>query len=53
LCENLESLEEPEAKASLIWIIGEYVDRIENSEELLTFFAENFKDEENQVMSKK
>ena len=24
LCENLESLEEPEAKAALIWIIGLY-----------------------------
>ena len=23
LCENLESLDEPEAKASMIWIIGE------------------------------
>jgi len=23
LCENLETLDEPEAKASMIWIIGE------------------------------
>jgi vesicle coat complex subunit len=41
----LETLDEPEAKASLIWIIGEYADRIENSQELLAFFAETFKEE--------
>merc|ERR1711933_635994 len=28
LCDNLESLNEPEAKASMIWIIGEYAERI-------------------------
>ena len=38
-------LDEPESKAVLIWIIGEYADRIDNSMELLEFFAENFKDE--------
>jgi hypothetical protein len=32
LCENLESLEEPEAKAALIWIIGQYAERIDNSQ---------------------
>eukprot|EP00029_Vermamoeba_vermiformis_P013847 TRINITY_DN877_c0_g1_i2.p1 TRINITY_DN877_c0_g1~~TRINITY_DN877_c0_g1_i2.p1 ORF type:complete len:881 (+),score=403.46 TRINITY_DN877_c0_g1_i2:5113-7755(+) len=45
LCENLESLDEPEAKASMIWIIGEYADRIDNAAELLQTFAESFKDE--------
>ncbi|KAJ3091516.1 AP-2 complex subunit beta [Quaeritorhiza haematococci] len=49
LCENLDVLDEPEAKASLIWIIGEYADRIENAEELLEHFAEGFKDENSQV----
>ena len=33
LCENLEDLDEPEAKASMIWIIGEYADRIDNADE--------------------
>ncbi len=33
LCENLESLDEPEAKASMIWIIGEYAERIDNAGE--------------------
>ena len=27
LCENLDTLDEPEAKASMIWIIGEYAER--------------------------
>ncbi|KAJ3282457.1 hypothetical protein HK104_010878 [Borealophlyctis nickersoniae] len=45
LCENLDTLDEPEAKASLVWIIGEYADRIENAEELLEHFLEGFKDE--------
>lgn len=46
LCENLESLELPEAKASLIWVIGQYADRIENADQLLEGFLENFSDEE-------
>ncbi|TPX69947.1 hypothetical protein SpCBS45565_g02124 [Spizellomyces sp. 'palustris'] len=45
LCENLDTLDEPEAKASLIWIVGEYADRIDNATELLEFFLEGFKDE--------
>jgi len=49
LCANLESLDEPEAKASMIWIIGEYAQRIDNADELLASFLENFKDENNQV----
>eukprot|EP01111_Echinosteliopsis_oligospora_P018960 TRINITY_DN8952_c1_g1_i1.p1 TRINITY_DN8952_c1_g1~~TRINITY_DN8952_c1_g1_i1.p1 ORF type:complete len:912 (-),score=267.11 TRINITY_DN8952_c1_g1_i1:67-2802(-) len=49
LCANLESLDEPEAKASMIWIIGEYAERIDNADELLASFLENFKDENNQV----
>jgi len=49
LCKNLESLDEPEAKASLIWIIGEYAEKIENANELLEFFQENFKEESTMV----
>jgi len=45
LCENLESLDEPEAKASMIWIIGEYADRIEGAGDLLDSFLETFVDE--------
>lgn len=49
LCENLDVLDEPEAKASLIWIIGEYAERINNASELIQSFMENFKDENSQV----
>jgi len=45
LCESLEVLDEPEAKASMIWILGEYAERIDNVEELLDSFLANFHDE--------
>ncbi|KAI9799350.1 MAG: hypothetical protein M1833_004049 [Piccolia ochrophora] len=45
LCENLDSLDEPEAKAAMIWVIGQYADRIENSDELLDDFLYTFADE--------
>mmetsp|Transcript_21443 Transcript_21443/g.50438 ORF Transcript_21443/g.50438 Transcript_21443/m.50438 type:complete len:907 (-) Transcript_21443:82-2802(-) len=49
LCENLDTLDEPEAKASMIWIIGEYAERIDNADELLENFLEAFHDESVQV----
>jgi hypothetical protein len=49
LCDNLESLDEPEAKASMIWIIGEYADRIDNADELLETFLETFPEETSMV----
>ncbi|KAI8456650.1 adaptin N terminal region-domain-containing protein [Phakopsora pachyrhizi] len=45
LCQNLDALDTPEAKAAMIWIIGQYADRIENSDELLDDFMFNFFDE--------
>ncbi|KFY76247.1 hypothetical protein V498_09658 [Pseudogymnoascus sp. VKM F-4517 (FW-2822)] len=45
LCENLDSLDEPEAKAAMIWIIGQYAARIENSDTLLEDFLDTFADE--------
>uniref|UniRef100_M4B2Y6 Beta-adaptin appendage C-terminal subdomain domain-containing protein n=1 Tax=Hyaloperonospora arabidopsidis (strain Emoy2) TaxID=559515 RepID=M4B2Y6_HYAAE len=49
LCENLDTLDEPEAKASMIWIIGEYAERIDNADELLESFVDSFDDETAQV----
>ncbi|KAG2068352.1 Adaptor protein complex beta subunit [Suillus decipiens] len=49
LCANLEELDEPEAKASLIWIIGEYADKIDNADELLGIFVDSFIEESYQV----
>jgi vesicle coat complex subunit len=45
LCENLDSLDEPEAKAAMIWIIGQYADRIDNADVLLDDFLFTFQDE--------
>ncbi|KZT25084.1 Adaptor protein complex beta subunit [Neolentinus lepideus HHB14362 ss-1] len=45
LCANLDELDEPEAKASLIWIIGEYASRIDNADELLNMFVDTFTEE--------
>lgn len=45
LCENLDSLDEPEAKAAMVWVIGEYADRIENSDALLEDFLYSFAEE--------
>ncbi|KAG1466681.1 hypothetical protein G6F46_000284 [Rhizopus delemar] len=49
LCENLDALDEPEAKGSLIWIIGEYAERIDNADDLINVFLDNFKEENAQV----
>lgn len=49
LCASLDELDEPEAKASLIWILGEYADKIENADELIGTFLDNYADEPVQV----
>jgi AP-1 complex subunit beta-1 len=41
----LKALDNAAARASMIWIIGEYGDRIDNSVALMSNFSENFKDE--------
>ena len=45
LCENLDALDEPEAKAAMVWIVGEYAERIDNAADLLALFADTFGDE--------
>jgi vesicle coat complex subunit len=45
LCEHLDSLDEPEAKAAMIWVIGQYASRIENSDALLEDFLFSFAEE--------
>ncbi|KAH7036284.1 adaptin N terminal region-domain-containing protein [Macrophomina phaseolina] len=49
LCENLDSLDEPEAKAAMIWVIGQYADRIDNSDVLLDDFLYTFAEEPHEV----
>ncbi|CAH8488370.1 unnamed protein product [Heterobilharzia americana] len=50
LCENLDTLDEPEARGSMIWIIGEYAERIDNADELLESFLDGFQDENTQEL---
>lgn len=45
MCAVMDLVEEPEAKASMIWIVGEYCDVIDNSAELLDVFLDSFHDE--------
>jgi AP-1 complex subunit beta-1 len=45
LCDNLDTLDEPNAKAAMVWIIGEYAERIDNAADLLESFLDSFADE--------
>lgn len=45
MCSVMDLLEEPEAKASMMWVIGEYSTIIDNSAELLDAFIDSFHDE--------
>ncbi|KII88571.1 hypothetical protein PLICRDRAFT_698930 [Plicaturopsis crispa FD-325 SS-3] len=45
LCENMDALDEPEAKAAMVWIIGQFADRIDNADELLDDLLYTFLDE--------
>jgi AP-2 complex subunit beta-1 len=50
LCANLDALDEPEAKASMIWIVGQFANRIENALELMDILTDNFLDEATEVL---
>jgi AP-1 complex subunit beta-1 len=41
----LDTLDNPEAKASMVWIIGEYAERIEDADAQLASFIDGFTDE--------
>ncbi|ORY58854.1 adaptin N terminal region-domain-containing protein [Pseudomassariella vexata] len=45
LCKYIEELDEPEARGSLIWIVGEYAEKISNADEILASFVEGFMEE--------
>ena len=49
LCDCLDGLDEPEARAAMVWIVGEYAERIDNADELLEQFLESFPEEPAQV----
>ncbi|KAF1818412.1 Adaptor protein complex beta subunit [Dissoconium aciculare CBS 342.82] len=45
LCQCIDDLDEPNARGSLIWIVGEYAEKISNAEEILTGFVDGFNEE--------
>lgn len=49
LCERLDSLDEPESKAAIIWIIGQYADKIDNADDLLEVLVDTFLEESVEV----
>ena len=49
LCAVMDLLDEPEAKASMMWVVGEYADVIDNAAELLDAFLDSFHDETPEV----
>uniref|UniRef100_A0A060T1N8 AP complex subunit beta n=1 Tax=Blastobotrys adeninivorans TaxID=409370 RepID=A0A060T1N8_BLAAD len=45
LCQYMDDLDEPEARAAMIWILGEYADTIQNAPELISTFVQSFLEE--------
>ncbi len=49
LCENMNELTDPEPKSAIVWILGQYADRIDNATELLDDLAFTFLEEPTEV----
>ncbi|GJC77530.1 AP-1 complex subunit beta [Colletotrichum liriopes] len=45
LCKYIDELDEPTARGSLIWIVGEYAEKINNADDILAGFVEGFMEE--------
>ena len=49
LCAKLEEFYEPESKAAIIWIVGEYAEKIDDAEKLIDRFADSFLEDPDKV----
>ena len=49
LCSCIDDLDEPNARGSLIWIVGEYAEKISNAGDILAGFVDGFNEEFTQV----
>ena len=49
LCQCIDDLDEPNARGALIWIVGEYAEKISNAGDILASFVEAFNEEFTQV----
>ncbi|KAK0307685.1 beta-adaptin [Friedmanniomyces endolithicus] len=45
LCQCIDELDEPNARGSLIWIVGEYAEKISNAGDILAGFVDGFNEE--------
>ena len=45
LCQCIDELDEPNARGSLIWIVGEYAEKISNAGDILSGFVDGFMEE--------
>ncbi|KAK7532544.1 adaptin N terminal region-domain-containing protein [Phyllosticta citricarpa] len=45
LCQCIDDLDEPIARGSLIWIVGEYAEKISNAGEIVAGFVDGFNEE--------
>lgn len=50
LCQCIDELDEPNARGALIWIVGEYAEKINNAGEILSGFVDGFAEEFIQVI---
>nr|POE77993.1 isoform c of ap-1 complex subunit beta-1 [Quercus suber] len=51
LCQCIDDLDEPNARGSLIWIVGEYAEKISNAGDILAGFVEGFSEEFTQILT--
>jgi vesicle coat complex subunit len=49
LCQNIDEIDEPESQAAMVWILGEYADRIDNVQDILKGYVDSFLEEPSQV----
>lgn len=49
LCGSIEEIDEPESQAAMVWILGEYAERIDNVGEILKGYVDSFLEEPSQV----
>ncbi|RMZ82264.1 hypothetical protein DV738_g1847, partial [Chaetothyriales sp. CBS 135597] len=45
LCKCIDELDEPNARGAMIWIVGEYADKISNAGDILASFVDGFAEE--------
>lgn len=50
LCQCIDELDEPNARGALIWIVGEYAEKISNAGDILAGFVDGFNEEFTQVL---